>query len=217
MHLAYVSGILLLSIISLNNPHQRRINNGHFSDVSSIFEIKNADQRQYFHDIFQFRILKNFEVYKHREFGILSRRPPLQWCQSLHFLTDTLEPITTTTTKAPESFPEQFLKKYEKYLRRDGEHSKPNNLDTPNKTNSSDKKAVAKRFSNAKQIYYERLWPKTKNLRKRPGSPTQPPETGLTALASFPVSSQRIHSRSFFLFLFPLRFSFFFVLLGRKK
>lgn len=31
--LAYISGILLLSIISLNNPNQHRMRNGRFSDV----------------------------------------------------------------------------------------------------------------------------------------------------------------------------------------
>lgn len=30
---AYVCGILLLSIISLNNPHQRRMRSAHYSDV----------------------------------------------------------------------------------------------------------------------------------------------------------------------------------------
>lgn len=104
----------------------------------------------------------------------------------------------TTTTKAPESFSEHFMKKYEKYIRRDGQHSKANSVDATDKghrtSNSSEKKSAvavaANRFSNAKQIYYERLWPKTKNLRKRHGK-SEASETGLTALASFPVSSIR--------------------------
>lgn len=40
-----------------------------------------------------------------------------------------------------------------------------------------------------KHIYYEKLWPKTNNLRKKVVKSTKAPETGLTALASFPVSS----------------------------
>lgn len=34
--LAYISGILLLSIISLNNPNQHRLRNGRFGDVMKI-------------------------------------------------------------------------------------------------------------------------------------------------------------------------------------
>lgn len=130
--------------------------------------------------------------------GILSRRPPLQWCQDLHYLTDPIESYapfgqtTPTPTKASVSFPEHFMKKYEKYLRRDAQHSKTkNSVDTVDKSHplyNADKRAVANKFSNSKQIYYERLWPKTKNLRKNHGQATDPPETGLTALASFPVS-----------------------------
>lgn len=146
---------------------------------------------------------QNLELFKHRELGILSRRPPLQWCQRLRFLSDPIDPLAngaTTTTKAPESFSEHFLKKYEKYLRRDAQHSKANGVDAAaaadkghRTSNSSDKKSAtavaAHRFSNSKQIYYERLWPKTKNLRKKAGKPAEALETGLTALASFPVSA----------------------------
>lgn len=41
---------------------------------------------------------------------------------------------------------------------------------------------------NSKDIYYEKLWPKTNNLRKKAVKATEVPETGLTALASFPGS-----------------------------
>lgn len=147
-----------------------------------------------------FVLKQNLELFKHRELGILSRRPPLQWCQRLRYLSDPIDPLAngaTTTTKAPESFSEHFLKKYEKYLRRDVQHSKANGVDAADKghrtSNSSDKKSAAavaaNRFTNSKQIYYERLWPKTKNLRKKAGKPSEALETGLTALASFPVSA----------------------------
>lgn len=162
-----------------------------------------------------YSVLQSYEVFKHRELGILSRRPPLQWCRELRYRTDPEKPqfITQTTTpKSSSSLSGQFLKKYEKYLRRDSTSSVTNTNVSIRKSNSdhtvnsyqkirtdnslpsqteNDKHARGIKFNNddSKRVYYERLWPKTNNLRKNSAKPTEAPETGLTALASFPVRS----------------------------
>lgn len=104
------------------------------------------------------------------------------------------------------------MKKYEKYLRKDAASSVTNSNASDRKSNndiltdnyqkirtdtnfhtkahlSGDKIARAIKYNNddTKQIYYEKLWPKTNNLRKKLVKATEAPETGLTALASFPV------------------------------
>lgn len=166
-------------------------------------------------------------MFKHRELGILSRRPPLQWCQELRYLTDPERPQylkLSTTPKSYSSFSGHFLKKYEKFLRKNSTTSNsvvnPNaNVsyrkstgDSNNIINNNNNNAVAiQRIrnpspaqkvvdgggggggikynnDNSKDIYYERLWPKTNNLRKKSVKATEAPETGLTALASFPVN-----------------------------
>lgn len=168
-------------------------------------------------------------MFKHRELGILSRRPPLQWCRELRYLTDPEKPsfvTQTTTPKSYSSFSGNFLKKYEKYLRKESAASsvtnsnasyrKSNNdilagyqriLHTDNSFHSAqsqlktanEKLARGIKHNNdddTKRVYYEKLWPKTNNLRKKLVKATETPETGLTALASFPVSS------FFYLFIF---------------
>lgn len=155
-------------------------------------------------------------MFKHRELGILSRRPPLQWCRELRYLTDPEKPQfqtqTTTTPKPYSSLSGNFLKKYEKYLRKDSTSSVTNTNVSFRKSNGdqtvassyqminvdnslaspaeNDKRAQGIKYNNedSKRVYYERLWPKTNNLRKKPVKTTEAPETGLTALASFPVS-----------------------------
>lgn len=150
-------------------------------------------------------------MFKHREFGILSRRPPLQWCRELRYLTDPEKPAIVTQQTTPK--PISFMKKYEKYLRKDAASSVTNsNALSDRKSNndiltdnyqkirsdsgfqtkahlSNDKIARVIKYNNddTKQIYYEKLWPKTNNLRKKLVKATETPETGLTALASFPV------------------------------
>lgn len=154
---------------------------------------------------------QSYEVFKHRELGILSRRPPLQWCQELRYLTDPEKPQyskSSTTPKPYSSFSGHFLKKYEKFLRKNSTSSIANANVSYRKSSGDSNGAVASqriqnehrslsapkvdggiKFSNdnSKDIYYERLWPKTNNLRKKSVKATEPPETGLTALASFPV------------------------------
>lgn len=44
---AYVAGILLLSIISLNNPHQRRMRSGHYTDVSKSLSVAHILANQF--------------------------------------------------------------------------------------------------------------------------------------------------------------------------
>lgn len=157
---------------------------------------------------------QSYEVFKHRELGILSRRPPLQWCRELRFLTDPSKPsylIQTTTSKPYNSFSSHFMKKYEKYLRRESGSTLTNSNASYRKSNdnisannnhrirsenrlqpqsASEKATHEVKYNNgeSKRDYYERLWPKTNNLRKQLVKPTEAPETGLTALASFPVS-----------------------------
>lgn len=151
---------------------------------------------------------QSYEVFKHRELGILSRRPPLQWCRELRYLTDpekTSFLITQTTTPKTIS----FMKKYEKYLRKDATSSATNSNASYRKSNNdilndnshkirsdnsfqskiqtaSDK--IPKKIKYNDEVYFERLWPKTSNLRKKTVKSTEASETGLTALASFPVS-----------------------------
>lgn len=155
-------------------------------------------------------------MFKHRELGILSRRPPLQWCQELRYLTDPEKPQyakSSTTQKPYSSISGHFLKKYEKFLRKNSTSSVTNtNLSyrkSNGDSNNNNNKAVAVqriqnehhspaaskmdggikfKNDNSKDIYYERLWPKTNNLRKKSVKATEAPETGLTALASFPVN-----------------------------
>lgn len=244
---AYVAGILLLSIISLNNPHQRRLRNGHYnSDVSVLWAsfYSNAKWHTKKKSFLQFKIynlfnlcvfwfihffdFQSYEVFKHRELGILSRRPPLQWCREngLRYLTDPEKPsfaTKTTTTKAYSSFSGHFLKKYEKYLRKEPAASSVTNLNASYRKSNKDilpdhnqrifhtddsfqsqttngKNAHGIKHSSddgTKPVYYEKLWPKTNNLRKKLVKATEIPETGLTALASFPVSS--IILRTYFL------------------
>lgn len=103
------------------------------------------------------------------------------------------------------------MKKYEKYLRRESASTITNSNASYRKSNdnisannnhkirsenhlqpqsSREKLAREIKYNNdeSKRVYYERLWPKTNNLRKKLVKPTEIPETGLTALASFPVS-----------------------------
>lgn len=160
-------------------------------------------------------------MFKHRELGILSRRPPLQWCRELRYLTDPEKPLIssthTTTQKSYSSFSGQFMKKYEKYLRKEPASSVTNSNASYRKSNNdniladnhqrilpnsfhlqsqsqyqtaNEKLARGIKHNNddTKRVYYEKLWPKTNNLRKKLVKATEPPETGLTALASFPVS-----------------------------
>lgn len=63
-------------------------------------------------------------MFKHRELGILNRRPPLQWCTELRYLTDSVNiPIETTTQKPINFHPDHFIEKYEKYLRKNPPNS----------------------------------------------------------------------------------------------
>lgn len=153
-------------------------------------------------------------MFKHRELGILSRRPPLQWCRELRYLTDPEKPQyskPSTTLKPYSSISGHFLKKYEKFLRKDSTSSSVTNANVSyRKSNGDSSNAVGVQRipnenhlppalkvdgggikynnDNSKDIYYERLWPKTNNLRKKAIKVTEAPETGLTALASFPVN-----------------------------
>lgn len=162
---------------------------------------------------FAFSLFQSYEVFKHRELGILSRRPPLQWCQELRYLTDPekLPPVTTTTSKSYSSLSGHFMKKYEKYLRKDSTIANSNDASYRKSHNDitidnnyqrthsdnnfqsqtvSDKSRFGIKYGNddSKRVYYEKLWPKTNNLQKKLVKPTEEPETDLTALASFPVS-----------------------------
>lgn len=153
-------------------------------------------------------------MFKHRELSILSRRPPLQWCVELRYLSDPMKVATTTTTKPLQTFPGHFMKKYEKYLRKDGQstgsgstsnvsYRKSNNeLLADSQTNVDNKYPVKHRdrsissygggsgtkSDESKRLHYDKIWPKSKNLRKKYVKPTEIPTKGLTALASFPVS-----------------------------
>lgn len=146
----------------------------------------------------------------------------MQWCVELRYLIDPATqaiPQTTTTARPLQTFPGHFLKKYEKYLRRDGGHStgsaanasyrKSNNeLLTDSEHNVDNKYAMRGVGGETKRVNYEKLWPKSKNLRKKQVKPTEAPAKGLTALASFPVSGC---STEFYLRAPAIKFSCLFV------
>lgn len=122
--------------------------------------------------------------------------------------------MQTTTIKPLQTFSGHFMKKYEKYLRRNvQQHSITNSntsyrkatndiqmdkshIDNNNNINNQHQKLLEKpsqtdtgiKYTESKHIYYEKLWPKTKNLRKKLPNSSEALETGLTALASFPVT-----------------------------
>lgn len=162
---------------------------------------------------FKFYFFQSYEVFKHKELGIINRRPPLQWCQELRYLTDPEKSIATTTQKSNEFQPDHFMEKYEKYLRRNIPAS---NATLRSKSNKNilkhnlrkrifytDNKNNNNNNNNGEQIKYandESKWnlngkirpKKLRNLQKNHFVRTThvPNDIGLTALASFPV---RIH------------------------
>lgn len=168
---AYVAGILLLSIISLNSTNPRRLQSGHFGSVSS--------PPHPFRPTFRLNSLCiQFDVFKHRELSILGRRPPLKWCQELHFLTDkNATSHESNTMKPTQQFPSHFLKKYEKYFHKT----------VPLKTKSNDQ--TTNGGNDKSKIKLEPIWPNRRNLRKKQPKPTEAQPHGLTALASFPVGA----------------------------
>lgn len=122
-------------------------------------------------------------MFKHREFGILNRRPPLHWCSELRFLSENQNfsasksfsrPVTTT--KSIKTL--NFFKKYERLLRK---------KDAPVPQSYDDRyvSSHSERNDDKIEIKYEPIWP-NKNGKKIV-SPTDEPH-GLIALASFPGS-----------------------------
>lgn len=155
-------------------------------------------------------------MFKHKELGIINKRPPLQWCQELRYLTDPEKPIATTTQKSNEFQPDHFMEKYEKYLRRNIPtsnatlRSKSNknilkynlrkrifhtdnkdNNNNYNNNNDDDGEQIKYANDKSKWDFNGKIRPKIlRNLRKNQFVRTTqvPNDIGLTALASFPVS-----------------------------
>lgn len=111
------------------------------------------------------------------------------------------------------------MKKYEKYIRKENASNRKSsndnnlrihsdvNIEDPgiqaskhsgiqpqfHTTNEKISKEIKRSNDNTKHIYYEKLWPKTNNIRKKSVRTTNSPENAhLTALASFPVSTQKL-------------------------
>lgn len=136
----------------------------------------------------------------------LGRRPPLQWCRTLHFLTNrpgekyAWHDDPPTTPKMWQTFPGHFLKKYEKFLKKDPNkvtaeaaaaasaiktkpHSKYDDRYVDNKnTVANDKDEI--------HLTFEKIIPNKANWKKKKAKDKmiEAPLKGLTALASFPVS-----------------------------
>ncbi|XP_031639557.1 uncharacterized protein LOC116351575, partial [Contarinia nasturtii] len=155
--------------------------------------------------------LQSHEVFKHRELGILSRRPPLKWCRELRYLTDPEKPsfiLQSSTPKPYGSFADNFMKKYEKFLRKEStsitkanasyrklnkniltDNSQRIHSDITFHSQTLENGAREIKNENDEHIYYENLWPKINNLRTKGVRTVKSSENGhLTALASFPGS-----------------------------
>lgn len=211
---AYVAGILLLSVISLNSPNQRRvcIFDYLFFFFSMAHDILTGVSQCYISKLIHFNF-QSYEVFKHKELGIINRRPPLQWCQELRYLTDPEKPIATTTQKSNQFQPDHFMEKYEKYLRRNIPTSNAtlrsksnkyilkhnlrkrifytNNNDNNNYYNNNDGEQIKYTKDISKLDFNGKIRPKKlRNLQKNQFVRTTqvPNDIGLTALASFPVS-----------------------------
>ena len=211
---AYIAGILLLSIVSLNNPSQRRPRVGRFGEVSYLVWVTMKIDLKMKIKIFQ------FDAFRHREVSLVGKRQPLQWCQSLRFAdADPSKDPITTTTKHPrvlmETFAGHYVKTPKKYLHHKNIGSSYDNaasVDNKPKINFDDKYVDPKSAASADKkstygndefkITYEKIWPKHKrnqndvkkinehnnnNNNKNNKLSTTVPKN-LIALASFPGS-----------------------------
>lgn len=138
--------------------------------------------------------------------NVLSRQPPLHWCQPLKYLNDKMNVAVNDNKKGTlnvqmQTLPEDFFKKYEKYLKKENFQSMLNDagkvetkpFDDRYIDNNNSKQSSNKNLGNEKndeiQITYEKIRPNTRNQRKKMRKKgDEISAKGLTALASFPVS-----------------------------
>ncbi len=86
----YVCGILILSILNLQNPPQRRIRNGRYYTDSNL---------------------------NHNELGGLLKRAPLKWCVELKFLGNNQSPpFAVKPVKHLETFPGHTIKNNREFI-----------------------------------------------------------------------------------------------------
>lgn len=157
---------------------------------------------------FAFSLFQSFEAFKQRDMNGLGRRPPLQWCKTLRFLANrpgekfAWHDDPPTTPKMWQTFPGHFLKKYEKFLKKDPNkstveaaaaaaaavktkaHSKYDDSFVDNKN------TVVANDNDEIHLTFEKIIPNKANWKKKKAKlkMTEAPLKGLTALASFPVS-----------------------------
>lgn len=103
----YVGGILLLSVVSLNSPNQRRTRTGRFGEV-------NQSQKYYISIEIRvkFKFVQQFDAFRRNEVNMVAKRQPLRWCQPLRYLgqDETIPPRTTTASPThPAALPFQRL------------------------------------------------------------------------------------------------------------
>lgn len=95
-----------------------------------------------------------------------------------------------------QTFPGHFLKKYEKYLKKDSSkallapQTKPKSRYDDRYVDNKDVTAAAADGKDAIQVAFEKVVPHKEIWKKKKAKVkmTEPPPRGLTALASFPVS-----------------------------
>ncbi|XP_037049867.1 WSCD family member AGAP003962 [Bradysia coprophila] len=176
---AYVAGILLLSILSLNNPNQRRgRGGGRFGE---------------------------FDAFRHREINLIGKRQPLQWCQPLRYLDGDIKDITTKPPKLLQTFPGHYVRIPKKYTNnrnndlahrhqvgRSGAIVEPLFDDAVKEMGKATKPDAA---TDKVKSSYEKIWPNNKYLRNQNnqkllqnGKLKEFRGHNLIALASFPGS-----------------------------
>lgn len=108
-------------------------------------------------------------------------------------------PASPTTPKMWQTFPGHFLKKYEKYLKKNSAkvlgtpEAKPKHRFDDRYVDNKDMTAITAVDKDAIQVTFEKVVPHKENWNKNKKAKlkvTQPPPTGLSALASFPVSGK---------------------------
>lgn len=108
-------------------------------------------------------------------------------------------PASPTTPKMWQTFPGHFLKKYEKYLKKNSAkvlgtpEAKPKHRFDDRYVDNKDMTAITAVDKDAIQVTFEKVVPHKENWNKNKKAKlkvTQPPPTGLSALASFPVSGE---------------------------
>lgn len=100
----YIIGILLLSLMSIQTPSQRRPRTRLYNEVHN--KSKNKDTKC------KFKIMFQVDPFQTRMIGLLGKHQPLQWCRELQYLHKRSENKTKVyTNQLLQTFPGYFVKK----------------------------------------------------------------------------------------------------------